>query len=120
MINWDDNPLANKDAKQVIYSTHSSMLPDGDYNIYVGKVIEKIYVSRDRKVVIRLRKPIPEDISEENLNRQPLSASTTAAVVTPDQAETIKKPYTQEDLIRMRREIMEAEIKARKIYGGEQ
>lgn len=125
IINWDENPVTfddkgvavrNQNAKQNIYSPIS--LPDGDWNIYVGKVIEKIYLNRHKQIVIKLRKPKPEDLSPENLNRQPLTAS--LEEVTAEKAETIRKPATQDDIIRMRRELLMAEQATQRIYGGKE
>lgn len=120
IVNWDDNPATNQSAKQVVYSTHSRLLPDGDYNYLVGKVVEKIYLNRYKQIVIVLRKPKSEDLSQENLDRKPLTSSLNNDIPTAEQAETIKKPATQEDIIRMRRELVHAEMAARKIYGGNQ
>lgn len=116
IINWDSNPFENVDPdnppKQAIFSPLN--LPHGDWNVYLGKVIEKIYTNRYRQIVMVLRKPTPEDLSEGNLNRQPLTAS--LGEVNAENAETIRKPATQEDLIRMRRELFAAEAATKTIY----
>lgn len=108
LINWDRNPETEKGARQVIHSTVSRELPVGDYNVYVGKVIEKIYMNEHNNLVLCLRLPEEQDLSPENLNRRPLTESTMKA--SDDEIpQTILQHQSREEFLKMKQDMIQAE-----------
>lgn len=93
IINWDKLPRdaqgrVDPTARQHIYLDVDNGLPMVSYEALKGMVLDNIEFNPYKNIVITLRKPIPSDLSEENLNKQPILLSTDI----PKEPETIKAP----------------------------
>jgi hypothetical protein len=126
IVTWDRNPEAHRPcphckqvadpalalikspAKQVIYSTLSKYLADGDYNVYVGKVIDRIWINSTQQIVFDLRKPVAEDLNKENLNRAPIVDPAANEIVPPT---SINANISNAHLMNMKHEIIATERK---------
>lgn len=108
IVNWDRNPETEKGARQVIHSTISRQLPVGDYNVYVGKVIDKIAFNQYNQLVFTIRKPREDDLSPENLNRQPLTANIQEEI-TESEPETIRDTTNRAEILEMKQAMINAE-----------
>lgn len=126
IVTWDRNPEANRPcphcnrvadpaiamlkspAKQIIYSTISKHLVDGDYNLYVGKVIDRIWLNATNQIVFDLRKPTADDLKEENLNRSPIVNPDADEIVPPV---SINSNISNSQLLDMKQSIIAAEHK---------
>lgn len=106
IINWDKLPrdaLGRIDptARQQIYLDLDNGLPMRSFEALKGKVIEEVTVNLYKTIVFSLRNPKAEDLSVENLTKQPELLSQEI----PKTAETIMQPIDPLELKNMQQQV---------------